>query len=308
MSGKKSQVFVLLSSIRLCIDRIEFLDWICKNELQYWFFGVLRFGFSPKLLYSLSELKDVTQQERARLHTLATSYLRAGNTVKTTGFARTVHADYCVLEEARRQDAPRFLEVGVSDGSSSMGIFDNHKLFSEIKLTDRYPMYFMARRFGGWRFFDVDGCTHGRKTFALLFNPVNSKPADISDAIEIESINPAVKAVYRPGSISKFDVFTTVEEKKFDIIKCSNLLNQIYFDNDMIYRGILNLTRSLQVGGSLIISHNNKKYEDGEAVICARLLDTGRLQIYRRVNDHELLDVISSQTSGCIYMPFDGAV
>lgn len=297
MISKSNWFIRLVSTVHPCVDRIEFIDWICKKKIQFWFFRVLRFGFSPALLYSLSQQENLSLEERSRLHTLCTSHLRAGNTVKTTGEARTKHADDCVLEEIGRTSKPRFLEVGVSDGSSTLELLYKRELFSEIKLSDRYPFFLLKPHFGGYQFYDADGRSYGRKVFGVLFNTKKSTVIDPAECIKVESINPLVKEISGLGTIHLFDVFCSVEEEKFDIIKCANLLNLIYFSENRVYDAISNLAKSLKVGGILIISQNNEKYKDGEAVICARHVEYGKLQIYKQINEHELLNVLETSES-----------
>jgi len=293
MKLKNNPLVRLTMSVHPCLDNIAFLDWICRKKLQFWFFRVLRFGFSPELLSKLAG-SGAPLSERSRLHTLATSYLRAGNTVKTTGMARTNHADQCVLDEAGKQESPRLLEVGVSDGSSALGLIEKRELFSHIALSDRYPYFMMKRNALGCRFYDVDGQTHGRKVLGLLINPINPISADVEGCTKIQSINPALVEEHGIHSIDFYDVFSSVESIKYDIIKCSNLLNLIYFDAPMIVSAVSNLLKSLNVGGCLIISHNNAKYTDGEAVICLRQISDGKVGIYHEINDHELLDILKS--------------
>ena len=301
MIPKNNALIKLASGVHPCIDRVGFLDWICKKNLQFWFFRVMRFGFSPVLLHSLSKKENLPLEERSRLHTLCTSYLRAGNTVKTTGAGRTKYADDCVLEEVERTPKPRLLEIGVSDGSSTLELLRKNQLFSEIKISDRYPFFLMKPNFAGYQFYDVDGRSHGRKIFGVLFDPLKPTVSDTTDCLKVESINPVVKSISGVKTIHLFDVFSSVEDEKFDIIKCSNLLNLIYFNEKLIYDALENLTKSLNVGGSLIISQNNQKYKNEEAVICVRHIEEGKLKVYRQINDHELLDVFKKgRADGCI--------
>ena len=287
------------------MDRISFLDWICKNHLQYWFFSLLRFGFSPKLLARLADQSNsYTLDDYTRLHTLATSYLRAGNTVKTTGMARTRHADMCVLTAASEKNDPRLLEVGVSDGISSLGLLNNSTMFSEIKLTDRFPRYYLKEDLLSCKIYDADGVSHGMKVLGILFNTAgekNNQCANISSCKKVETINPKIKCVSSQDVIHKFDIFNTVYEQKFDIIKCSNLLNLIYFGEKQIFNAIDNILKSLKIGGCLIISHNNSKYRDEEAVLCARQIAEGQLEIYHQINEHELLSVIEKSDNGHLF-------
>jgi hypothetical protein len=261
---------------------------------------MLRFGFSPLVLHKLAGTRNTFFDEReySRLHALATSYLRAGATVKTTGLARTVHADNFVVEEASRQHKPRFMEVGVSDGSSAVGLLDKRSMFSDVVLTDRYPYFYIKTNPLGCKFYDADGHMIGYKLFGIMVNLTPRKIEDIQDCTKVNSLNPAVTAIYPDCAIEKFDVFSSVSEVRFDIIKCSNLLNLVYFSENEIFSGIKNLLRSLNTGGVLVISHNNEKYNDGEAVICARHVRQGVLEIYDEVNSHELLEIIEKKRSG----------
>ena len=239
-------------------------------------------------------------EDYTRLHTLATSYLRAGNTIKTTGMARTRHADMCVLAEATKKPYPSLMEVGVSDGISSLELIKNSNMFSEIKLTDRYPRYYLKEGVLSSKIYDADGTPHSKKVLGILFNSIGEcipKLENCSSYSVVETINPRIKSVSGQDNIHKFDIFKTVDDKRFDIIKCSNLLNLIYFSETQIFNAIENILKSLQIGGYLIISHNNSKYRDEEAVLCARQVVQGKLKICKQVNEHELLSVIEKTDS-----------
>lgn len=275
-----------LSSIHWCIDDIRFLDWICKKRLQFWMLKVFRFGFSPLLLQSVND--ESSLDERSRLHTLATSYLRAGNTVKTTGKSRTLIADQCVLDVIENITSPSLLEVGVSDGSSAMDLLRVKERFSKIKLTDRFPHFYVRKGSFNSRFYDVEGYTHGSKWFCFLLDPRDSRKEDISGLELIKSINPSIIEEFGIDSIEYFDVFESRDERVFDVIKCSNLLNSIYFDLESIKKSLKNLSESLVEAGHIVLSQNNSKYENGEAVIVLQRLNN-KLRIVKQINNHDLL-------------------
>jgi hypothetical protein len=276
-----------LSSVHWCIDDIRFLDWICKNQLQFWFLKVLRFSFSPLLLKSL-HVDKLPLEDKSRLHTLATSYLRAGNTVKTTGKFRTVLADKLVLQLAESIDHPSLLEVGVSDGSSALNLLQHKELFSRIKITDRHPHFYARKRGFSWFFYDANGNTHGSKWLGILIDPRSAGKTDVTGLARIESINPELVELYDIGQIEYFDIFDSVEPEKFTLIKCANLLNRVYFDVGQIKLAAKNMTRSLKLGGYIVISQNNAKYNDGEAVMVLQW-DGEKLRLVEQLNDHELL-------------------
>ncbi|MGE4552768.1 MAG: hypothetical protein AB7D57_06625 [Desulfovibrionaceae bacterium] len=267
-----------------CWDSIRLLDWIDRKGLQHLFFHHLRYRVTPAML---ERALAAPPAERARLYALATSYLKVDNTYKTTGLDRTRLADGLLLELAREFDAPRLLEVGVSDGSSALNLLARRDVFAEVVLTDRFSR-FLQRRFPlGRAFLDAEGRRFGLKFLCLYVWLSPGRTVDPQGYAPIEVVNPRVREAFGVPAIRRFDLFRDALDRPVQLIKCANILNLAYFDAATIRRALDNLARSLAPGGYVVLSQNNAKYPGDEAALVLRREADGFRPV-RNVNGHEL--------------------
>ncbi|MBU1611033.1 MAG: hypothetical protein KKC99_04225, partial [Proteobacteria bacterium] len=83
----------------------------------------------------------------------------------------------------------------------------------------------------------------------------------------ISTLNPALAEQDNVVPSLPFNLFTDTLQEPADIIKCANLLNQEYFSDTELCDGVENLIRSLTPEGVLVVSQNNARFRNGEAVV-----------------------------------------
>jgi glycosyltransferase involved in cell wall biosynthesis len=269
----------------LCIDNVRLLDWIIGRPWAHIVaFRFLRFRFSPAILNdALSRRGDSV--ERERLFSLGMSHINVGATYKTTARGRTVRADATLLELAGEFDTPRLLEVGVSDGSSSLSLLAQEDVFSEVVLSDRFSHFYLKRFLGCGVYVNADGTLLGVKFLCFYLNLAALCRVRIAEFTCIETANPVLDRLYSINSIQQFDILEDQLIEKVHLIKCANILNMSYFPRWRIRLAVENLVRSLEEGGYLIISQNNEMYKDGEAYFVLRKQRAG-LDVVRSMSEH----------------------
>lgn len=280
-----SELMRMLSSLKVCIDS----PWLLKKvmglslEAQDWFHRFAR--FSPALLDVVAG-QDSALQDKGRLYSMAVSYFRFGNIFKLTGSDRTNLADDLVYSLVREFESPRIMEVGVSDGSSALGILENRKMFGDVVLTDRYNRFYYQRRLAGRLFHDGDGNPQLFKLGFLSFDVPSPAYDQQRNLVPIETANPVLRREFGITGIRRFDMFVDRLEDEVQIMKCANLLNCSYFSDKDILGAVDNLGRSLVDGGYLVVSQNNEKYAQGEAVFALKKSGADFSLVHDR-NEHE---------------------
>jgi hypothetical protein len=164
--------------------------------------------------------------------------------------------------------------------------FEERVLFSEIRLTDRYNVFYRERRGLSTRYYDADKTAMYLRIGFLSFDlrPLGMKPA--GDLERIETVNPLLTRMFGVGRIERFDMFSDAANGRYAIIKCCNLLNTSYFSDDQIVKAVRNMTRSLEDGGAIVVSQNHEKYDGGEAMFVLRR-NGDVLTVVESVNDHD---------------------
>ena len=273
----------------LCIDNIKLLDWMHRKNIQLFFFFLLRYRVSPAILTDVLK-QDVDTDESGRLFALGTSRLKIGKISKTTGLERTNLADELLLKIARKEDLPDLLEIGVSDGSSSLGLFSLKDVFGRVVLTDRFSRFYERGIPFGKIILDADGRRYGVKfiCFFIYLSPILVE--NIEGYSPIEVVNPILRKRYGIQEITRFNMFEDVLDDPVDIIKCANILNKVYFSDEQLLAAVVNLRLSLNDGGHLVISQNNNSYTDGEAVFVMQKVGSG-FQVLESVNEHDIIDL-----------------
>lgn len=290
-----THALAVLASLKLSIDSIRLLKCISRRSLNFqdWAGRFLR--FTPELLDNTIAC-GAPRADLVDWYSLAVSHFRFGAIFKLTGRDRTNLADQQALGLAREFPAPRLLEVGVSDGSSALGLLRCRERFAEIVLTDRHNVFFKKRTVFGTVFYDSDRVA---KTLKFLFLSVDITPLGGKGAEEltrIETANPELRREFSIMSIRRFDLFRDVHTPPLQLVKCANLLNCSYFSDEEIRLGVSNLGKSLCDGGYLIVSQNNARYQDGEAVFVLRKQGEA-LTLVKSVHDHDAARLFQAQTA-----------
>lgn len=273
-----------------CIDKVRLLDWILTHpKWRTLAFRYLRLRFSPDILLNALNA-EVELKERGRLFSLGISHINIRDTYKTTGSNRTVLADKTILDAARHTGPLSLLEIGVSDGSSALNLLKEKKAFTSITLSDRYNIFYRKSFPFGTIFLDSDRKLLGFKLFGFYFNIASDSIKGTSGYDLIETINPLVAAESGIKSITRFDIFNEALDTRVDVIKCANILNNSYFSDEQLVGIMDNLQRSLDDRGRLVVSQNNDKYEQGEAVAVFEK-QGGSYRLVENINNHDLIRI-----------------
>lgn len=279
----------------LCIDQVWVLrlvlggGMLAKAALRF-----LRLRFSPLLLDSVRAL-PLPLAERAELFTLAISRINARETYKTTGRGRTRLVDAAVLRRADDFRELRVLEVGVSDGVSSLDLVAALPAGTEVVLSDRHPN-FTAR--GVWPvrvILDGSGRILGLKLFCLYLNLPLALSMDPGKGRRIDTANPLLSEANPPRPIARFDVLSDAFPRPFRIIKCANVFNRKYFADGTIRAAVANLSRSLDEDGYLFVSQNNDRYAERESYFALQKRG-GCMRLVEERNGHEALELFREDT------------
>jgi len=179
--------------------------------------------------------------------------------------------DEAILALVQSEGITRVMEVGASDGSSSLNLLTHGGKDIDVILTDRHPYIFSKRVLPGLKVF-LNGAHRllGVKLFMLYYHVAEGREKAMEEMTRINTLNPVVQANFGIEGIRAFDVFQDVSEEPVDIIKAANLLNLEYFSQADIELAVNNLSKSLTEGGILFISQNNDCYDEGEAYFSLR--------------------------------------
>lgn len=283
-------IWTIVSSLKLCIDKMWFVRWVTQRSLKTRDWLGLFFRFSPQILQGNFASSDPTE-EHARNFSTAVSIFRFGNITKLTNPLRTVLANNEVLALGKLFALARVLEVGTSDGSAALPIYES-KEFAKIIPTDRFNRFYSTNVGPLSVYLDADKKAFLAKLLFISFS-ISESTFALSDRLEIiETVNPVLRSRFNVRSIEKMNIFNDVLEEPVHIIKCSNLLNVEYFSSSDLIDGVKNLAKSLVDDGYIVISQNNEKYDGGEALF---VLQKKRQQLVMIKNDnqHSVADLFS---------------
>lgn len=283
MRTRLSKWATVAASIRISIDSYRLFQ-VATRTVNTHDWAVLVLRFTPALLDKIAASRASLQDCGERFSKVV-SHFRFGRIFKLTSRDRTTIADAMVLRLTAQFTTPRLLEVGVSDGSSAIGLLRQRNLFSSIVLTDRHNMLFRRPFPGGEFFYDSDRNLLSLKFLFLSLDLTSLGLHGDDTLIPVETANPVLRSKYGIRSITRFDMFHDIMEPQVQIIKCANLLNRSYFTNKEMFRAARNLSRSIQEGGYLVVSQNHKGYADGEAAFALRKAD-GMLRFDEGVHGH----------------------
>ena len=210
---------------------------------------------------------DVTSEEFQRIM----CFVHVGGTIKITWADRQAEADQLLLDHVDLAGAD-IVEVGCSDGSTSVDLINRLGDFGSFVMTDRFLEIEWVEVDGRWVFFDKTGAcilVSGRRFMGwpelsgvvrsafgrtirtastlerrpcLLLNP---------DARRLMESDPRVRA-------DEYDVFTPWPGPPVDVVKTGNLLRRLYFPDDQILQGLTRLHGALVDGGHLLLADHSR--------------------------------------------------
>ncbi|OGR63788.1 MAG: hypothetical protein A2X31_09245 [Elusimicrobia bacterium GWB2_63_22] len=274
-----------------CLDSLPFLRLYLaalENPVSRFLALALRIKFSPDIFDEVRR-SALPADQKAALFSRTMNLFKSGNAYKTTAAGRSPLTDAALLASA----APGSLivETGVSDGVSALGLLERAK-GCEVLLTDSQDCYRYTDFCCGRRFYAGDDGSVSVKLplFYLSTGGGGQAPAG---AGRISLLNPAVTEKFPGAELRPFDIFSGALPRKADLIKCANVLNEVYFTPGEIKKALANLGAGLKDGGRLFVCQNNGKYKDGEAYFVLGKKG-GALALEAEVNGHELLGRLGS--------------
>lgn len=184
-----------------------------------------------------------------------------------------------------------FCDFWCSDWSWSINLYLKYKKsFSNYDLYDKYTWIYYKSLFP-WIiiFINQDWKIVYIQIFCILlyifplFNKTNIKLSNNYKFIKFD--NPDIKKYNL--EIKQADIFNNEIKKKYDIIKCANILNLEYLSITQIISFLEKLNNILKENWYIIIDHNNNKYNDNEAVLILKKINN-KLIVYNNINNQEL--------------------
>jgi len=275
-----------------CADNARFLRLYLsalKNPVLRPLLIALRIKFSPDILENIRR-SALPLDDKSSLFSEVMTLFRSGPSYKTTSAGRSPLTDRAILSKSKAGDI--ICETGVSDGISAFGLLANAG-DRKVILTD-IQASFLYKDFGPARIFynKEDFCLSFKFLFFYICTGARTCAAP-ADAGQISLLNPLIREKFGVAEIHQFDVFSGTLNFKADIIKCANVLNNVYFSPQEAKLAIMNLSENLKDSGWIFISQNHGKYRDGEAYLALQK-QGGALILREELNSHELLPYMSS--------------
>lgn len=199
----------------------------------------------------------------------AMSAINVGETIKITGSNRHPGADQLLLDHVDLTDAA-IVDIGASDGSTSVDLIDRIGQFGSYTIADLYLTLEAVQVGSHTLLFDHSGeciLVIGRRGLAwpslsrpvaTLYAPIIARAAGRTRA-EVLLLNPAARDLIATDPRVGYrvhDVFTPWEGDPPDVIKVANLLRRLYFPDEQITVGLRALLTSLPEGGHLLMVDN----------------------------------------------------
>ena len=198
---------------------------------------------------------------------------RIGETFKITGQDRHAVADALLVESVPLTDSTTIVDIGASDGSTSVDLIGRLPKFGAYVIAD-VSLFLTAVTVGrSVLFYDQEGqciLVVGKRLVAW---PTLSRPIHLlcqplirradrrrEERREVLMLNPAVRALQATDPRVGYrvhDVFQPWDgPERPDVIKVANLLRRLYFDDQTLQRGVQAILQSLPEGGHLLIVDN----------------------------------------------------
>ncbi|WP_028050844.1 hypothetical protein [Cellulomonas sp. URHD0024] len=192
--------------------------------------------------------------------------IHIGGTIKITAAGRHLDIDPLLLDNVDLAGA-RIVDIGASDGSTSMDLIDALPEFASYTISDLYIEVPWARTAKHLFLFDKHQTSilvAGRRflawpelsrTVAALYAPLvrrgRKQPQQLTTLL-----NPQVRARMRTDprvTYREHDVFETWAGERPDVIKVGNLLRRFYFDDADLSRALRAVHASLADDGHFFI-------------------------------------------------------
>jgi hypothetical protein len=199
----------------------------------------------------------------------AMSAFAVGETIKITGVRRHPAADRLLLDNLELSSA-RILDIGASDGSTSIELIEQLTGFAGYVIADLY-LYAGVVTVGPRRFFyspsgecfmvagpRLLAWPSQSRTVRVVYSRMLSR-AGRTAAEKVLLVNPQASAMAAADSRIEFavhDVFAPWPGPTPDVIKVANLLRRDYFPDGKLQIAMSALLASLPEGGHLLLVNN----------------------------------------------------
>jgi hypothetical protein len=199
----------------------------------------------------------------------AMSAIHVGETIKITGSNRQPLSDALLIDNVDLTDA-RIVDIGASDGSTSVDLIRKIGRFNAYVIADLYFNIFAVRVGRRICFYDQNGqwiLVVGPRAIAwpslskkvsLLYSRV-ARAGARKDRDPVLLLNPATQDIMAKDeriSYQTHDVFDVWHGPTPDVIKVANLLRRLYFSDDQIAKALHSILASLDQGGYLLMVDN----------------------------------------------------
>lgn len=197
------------------------------------------------------------------------SAINVGDTIKITGANRHPGADQLLVDHVDLSDA-RIVDIGASDGSTSVDLIGRIGTFRSYTIADLYLSLQAADVAGHTVLFDGTGecvLVIGKRLLAwpslsravaAAYRPLIRR-ARAAPKNEVLLLNPAAQDLIENDPRVDYrthDVFTVWQGESPDVIKVANLLRRLYFPDEQILVGLRALLTSLPENGHLLMVDN----------------------------------------------------
>ena len=241
------------------------------------------------------------------------SSIHVGDTIKITGSNRHPAADDLLIENVD-VTGKTIVDIGASDGSTSVDLINKLPGFGEYVIADLFLVAQSLEAFGHLFVYDPDDTcvlVAGRRFVAwpalarwvrVLYRPLlASADRRRGDRRELLLLNPAVRALLAEDprvSYRVHDVFTPWPGALPDVIKVANLLRRLYFADADIVRALGALHSSLPEGGHLLMVDNPRIAGISARAGLYRRVADGFSRVAETEEPPEISDLISSFSAG----------
>lgn len=236
----------------------------------------------------------------------AMSSIYVGGTIKITGANRHPETDQMLIDTVDLS-AAHIVDIGASDGTTSLDLLDKLDSFGSYTIADLY-LSLRAVEIGQRTllFDDAGQCVlvagarlmawpELSRAVALAYAPlIRRGRRALGQARPVLLLNPAVRRLMAQDPRVSFrvhDIFEPWEGTTPDVIKVGNLLRRLYFDDADLLRALHVLRDSLPEGGHLMIV-DNPRIPDTPPRAGIYLRSGSRLLEVARVGDPEIGDLV----------------
>ncbi len=219
----------------------------------------------------------------------AMSAFPVGNTFKITYADRHAIADALLVDNVDLQGAT-ILDIGASDGTTAVDLIEQIPDFREYIIADislRMTAVTVGRHIVFYDHRDLCNLVVGRRLVAwpslskfvwFLYAPVIRRANRAPECREsVLLLNPATRRLIDSDprvSSATHDIFLPWAGPKPDVIKVANLLRRLYFNDDVLVKGLKSVLANLREGGHFLLVDNPRAKVGPRAAVYRRTGDT----------------------------------